>query len=172
MHLQAIARVCDMSPLWEAAGNRGVEPSLVLPHAQPARSPAAKATVSRGNSSSDLARALCVATAMMPLQRETYSRAEWTQAAALAARTCARSREKAAGSGSKLDSESHKAAARRARQALCCELKSEAGLGISARPSDGADAGGIDSELGLQGACCGRPVLQTLGRPGRQLARV
>ena len=74
---------------------------------------------------------------------------------------------------SKLDSENHKAAARRARSSLLrAEERGQAGLGISARPSDGVDAGGIDSELGLQGACCGRPVLQTLGRPGRQFARV
>ena len=159
-------RVRDLSPRWQAAGSRCIQPSRVLQDLVHSR---------RAGSRGD-----CVKRELEQRAGEGPLRAYGNDAApaghvgctqgradgSVRARSACLCKEPQEGRGfrapaaTNLDGENHKVAALRARQlgvgvatlAPCCELKREAGSGVGALPrlaraSDGADASGVDSKL-------------------------
>ena len=159
-------RVRDLSPRWQAAGSRCIQPSRVLQdlvHSRRAgsRGDCVKRELEQragegplrgyGNDAAPAGHVGC-----------TQGRADGS-VRARSARLCKEPQEGRgfrAPAATNLDGENHKVAALRARQlgvgvatlAPCCELKREAGSGVGALPrlaraSDGADASGVDSKL-------------------------
>ena len=156
----------DLSPRWQAAGSRCIQPSRVLQdlvHSRRAgsRGDCVKRELEQRAGEGPLR---CYGNDATPAGHVgcTQGRADGS-VRARSARLCKgpqESRGFRAPAATNLDGENHKVAALRARQlgvgvatlAPCRELKREAGSGVGALPrlaraSDGADASGVDSKL-------------------------